>query len=46
MSETLKIQSETEVTIYQVKDDDGNEYSFEADTDSDGDVIITIGEML
>lgn len=42
--ETVNITQtvDVEVTVYKVEDQDYNEYSFEVDVDSDGELIITI----
>ena len=40
-----RINTTVEVSIYQVKDEQGNEYPFSADTDGDGDIIITLTEV-
>lgn len=44
--ETVSITTRVEVNIYEVKDKYGNELSFEADTDSDGDIIVTVDSEL
>ena len=38
------VKTTAAVTVYQVKDEHGNEYPFSADADGDGDIIITLDE--